>query len=128
MEEVKERYVSKRVGELLRLNGFDLPTVYYYYKDSVEPYKTFARSAYNWNSRDVEQCSAPTVQVARDWLEEKYGFFIEISRSIDTNATYHYRYLIIDKLCNVVFKQHTDFLSSYETANAALECCLENLT
>lgn len=121
-------FVTKRVGELLRLNGFDIPTVYYYYKDSDEPYKTFARSAYNWNGRDVEQCSAPTVQVARDWLEDKYGFFIEISRSIDINATYHYRYLIIDKLCNVVFKQHTDFPSSYEAANAALECCLENLT
>lgn len=120
-------FVTKRVGELLRLNGFDIPTVYYYYKDSDEPYKTFARSAYNWNSRDVEQCSAPTVQTARDWLEEKYGFFIEIGRSIDTNGTYHYRYLIIDKLCNVVFKQHTDFLSSYEAANAALELCLENL-
>lgn len=124
---MSKEFVTRRVGELLRLNGFNIPTVYYYYKDSDEPYKTFGRSAYNWNSRDVEQCSAPTVQVARDWLEDKYGFFIEINRSIDTNGTYHYGYLILDKLCNFVFKQHTDFLSSYEAANAALEYVLKNL-
>ena len=129
----EKEFVTQRVAELLRLKGFDIPTLYYYrYVGNGRQYKlTYACAEHDWNGSDSLgswQYSAPTVQAARDWLEEKYGFFIEIARSIDTNATYHYRYLIIDKLCNVVFKHHTDFLSSYDAANAALECCLENLT
>lgn len=121
----EKEFVTRRVAELLNEKGFDEVCDWYYPKNGGE---IEMLDIYELNYCRESFISAPTVQAARDWLEDKYGFFIEISRSIDTNATYHYRYLIIDKLCNVVFKQHTDFLSSYEAANAALECCLENLT
>lgn len=121
----EKEFVTRRVAELLNEKGFDEVCDWYYPKNGGE---IEMLDIYELNYRRESFISAPIVQAARDWLEDKYGFFIEISRSIDTNATYHYRYLIIDKLCNVVFKQHTDFLSSYEAANAALECCLENLT
>lgn len=121
----EKEFVTRRVAELLNEKGFDEVCDWYYPKNGGE---IEMLDIYELNYCRESFISAPTVQAARDWLEDKYGFFIEISRSIDTNATYHYRYLIIDKLCNVVFKQHTDFLSSYEAANAALECCFENLT
>ena len=121
----EKEFVTRRVSELLNEKGFEEVCDWYYPKNGGE---IEMLDIYELNYCRESFISAPTVQAARDWLEDKYGFFIEISRSIDTNATYHYRYLIIDKLCNVVFKQHTDFLSSYEAANAALECCLENLT
>ncbi len=121
---MNKEFVTQRVAELLRLKKFDIITTQYYFDGDDCLRKSF--STVNWN--DVKECySAPTVQVARDWLEDKYGFFIGIGRSIDTNGTYHYGYMVLDKLCNFVFKQHTDFLSSYEAANAALEYCLENL-
>lgn len=121
----EKEFVTRRVAELLNEKGFDEVCDWYYPKNGGE---IEMLDIYELNYCRESFISAPTVQAARDWLEDKYGFFIEIGRSIDTNATYHYRYLIIDKLCNVVFKQHTDFLSSYEAANAALECCFENLT
>ena len=121
----EKEFVTRRVAELLNEKGFEEVCDWYYPKNGGE---IEMLDTYELNYRRESFISAPTVQAARDWLEDKYGYFIEISRSIDTNATYHYRYLIIDKLCNVVFKQHTDFLSSYEAANAALECCFENLT
>lgn len=121
----EKEFVTRRVAELLNEKGFEEVCDWYYPKNGGE---IEMLDIYELNYCRESFISAPTVQAARDWLEDKYGFFIEISRSIDTNATYHYRYLIIDKLCNVVFKQYTDFLSSYEAANAALECCLENLT
>ena len=120
----EKEFVTRRVAELLNEKGFEEVCDWYYPKNGGE---IEMLDIYELNYCRESFISAPTVQAARNWLEDKYGFFIEISRSIDTNATYHYRYLIIDKLCNVVFKQHTDFLSSYDAANNALECCLDNL-
>lgn len=131
---MNKEFVTERVAELLRLKGFDIPTLHYYrYIGNGKQYKlTNAIAANDWNGSDSLgswQYSAPTVQAARDWLEEKYGFFIEIGRSIDLNGAYHYSYLILDKTCKYLYNQkdkNNDFPSSYDAANAALELCLEN--
>lgn len=133
-----QEFVTQRVAELLRQKGFDIPTLYYYrYVGNGRQYKlTNAMAANDWNGSDSLgswQYSAPTVQAARDWFEDKYGFFIEIGRSIDLNWAYHYSYLILDKTCKYVSMEYkdrgvwNDFPSSYEAANTALEYCLENL-
>lgn len=117
-------FVTQRVAKLLRLKKFDLITTQYYFDGDNVLRKSF--STVNWN--DVKECySAPTVQVARDWVEEKYGFFIEIGRSIDLNGTYHYDYMVLDKTCKCVCSPTTDFISYYEAANKGLEYVLENL-
>jgi len=124
---MNKEFVTQRVAKLLRLKGFDIITTQYYFDGDNYLRKSF--STINWNDV-VGYYSAPTVQAARDWLEEKYGFFIEIGRSIDLNGTYHYSYLILDKTCKYIYNQkdkNNDFPSSYDAANAALKLCLENL-
>ena len=123
---MNKEFVTQRVAELLRLNGFDGNTNHYYADGDVGLLRSL--STINWNDV-VGYYSAPIVQSARDWLEEKYGFFIEIGRSIDLNGKYHYSYLILDKTCKYIYNQkdkNNDFPSSYDAANAALELCLEN--
>ena len=121
---MNKEFVTHRVAKLLKEKEFEGVCDWYYPKNGGE---IEMLDIYELNYCREGFISAPTVQAARDWLEEKYGFFIEISRSIDTNGTYHYRYLILDKLCYVVFKQSAEFLSSYDAANNALEYCLDNL-
>jgi len=122
---MNKEFVTKRVGELLRLNGFDIPTVYYYYKDSDEPYKTFARSAYNWNSRDVEQCSAPTVQAAIDWVETKGYWIVYRPLNYDSGVDTYIYAANDDKEWYAIKNFVTP--TKYEGLNKALEFCLEKL-
>lgn len=116
-------YVTRRVAELLRLKGFDGNTNHYYAEGEEGLLRSL--STINWNDA-VGYYSAPTVQAARDWLEEKYGFFISINRIIDPKGVYHYGYLILDKKCKYVGSTADYFPSNHEAANAALESCLEN--
>ncbi len=136
---MNKEFVTQRVAELLRLKKFD-EWCWWFYNLVDDDTPDFHYSLERWtecphlNSHHPDYSmsilSAPTVQAARDWLEEKYGFFIEIGRSIDLNGTYHYAYLILDKTCKYIYNQKdkdNDFPSSYDAANAALELCLENL-
>jgi hypothetical protein len=128
----KETYVSFKTARLLKEKGFDLkiPTYYCCYCDDYDDYAEHSVIEYkaeNYNSHKLH-ISAPTQQMACDWVEKTYGFFIEISRSIDLNGNYHFGYTILDKECKYVRRGYTSFDWSYEDAvEEAIKYCLENL-
>ena len=132
---LSERYVSPEVARLLKEHGFNevCRCVYRMESDVSERFMEVeeiprwddCRGALN-EQLPEGYISAPTVQAARDWLEEKYGFFISINRIIDPKGVYHYGYLILDKKCKYVGSTADYFPSNHEAINAALESCLEN--
>ena len=123
-------FVTQRVAELLRSKGFDIPTLYYYrYIGNGKQYKlTDAMAAHDWNSSDslgTWQYSAPTVQVAIDWVETK-GYWI-VYRPLNYNYgvdTYIYTANDDNEWYAV---ENFVTQDKYEGLNKALEYCLENL-
>jgi len=123
----KERYVTFKVAQLLKDKGFDWPCRAYWHEDNKE----LIESQSQYHLRNITNpCwfgnTAPTQQMACDWVEETYGFFIEISRSIDLNGDYLYRYAILDKR-NFVSKLNHIYKSKEDAVEAALEYVLKNL-
>ena len=123
----KERYVTFKVAQLLKDKGFDWPCRAYWHEDNKE----LIESQSQYHLRNITNpCwfgnTAPTQQMACDWVEETYGFFIEISRSIDLNGDYLYRYAILDKR-NFVSKLNHIYKSKEDAVEAALEYVLTDL-
>lgn len=120
---MKEAYVSYEVAKLLKEKGFDWYT-YHYYDEIGRTW--FEDILCDWNHRTTPEVSCPTQQMACDWVEKTYGFFIEISRSVDTNGDYHYRYGILDKR-NFVTRINNAYQSKENAVEAALKYVLTNL-
>jgi hypothetical protein len=92
MEEVKERYVSKRVAELLKIAGFAEEVRAYYQYDSETKQWDFELDDREdtpslWGDYYL---SAPTQQMAREWIETKYKLFIEVRCGCDLDDAYHW--------------------------------------
>lgn len=127
----EEQYVSFEVAKLLKEKGFTEFCLYYYQGDN--PIRTCSqdRSCYEWNNNHIgeEWYSAPTQQMACDWVEEAYGFFIEISRSRDRKGNYHYFYMILDKTCKYASSatKDNDYSSKFDAVESALEYVLTKL-
>jgi len=71
---VQERYCSPKVARLLASKGFDEP-IWTRYEDNNE---VIFGDKYNWNSSPVGQTSAPTQQMAIDWLIVNHDIYIEV--------------------------------------------------
>lgn len=142
---MKEAYVSFEVAKLLKEKGFDRKCNHYYMeKVSGDEHYLIPGSIMfneNYNERiklnelgvnintSSGKISTPTQQMACDWVEKTYGFFIEVSRHIDINGNYHYFYMILDKECKYASSGTHDnnYPSKYEAVEAALQYCLTNL-
>lgn len=122
----KETYVKFETAKHLKEKGFDWK-VFYFYDEIGRMWFEDVRC--DWNHRITPEVSCPAQQMACDWLEETYGFFIEISRSIDLNGNYHYFYMILDKECKYASSATKDnnYSSKSDAVEAALEYCLTNL-
>ena len=122
----KEQYVSFEVAKLLKQKEFDweVRSLYGKYEDDIG----FSSWSNNYNTYD-DLYSAPTQQMACDWVEKTYGFFIEVSRHIDINGNYHYLYMILDKECKYASSGTHDnnYPSKYEAVESALEYVLTNI-
>lgn len=135
MQEVKERYVSPRVAELLKLCGFDAELNYYYYSKAGD--KLGYGSVTNWNKFD-EHCSAPTQAMAREWVEVVHKLFIEVRTGVDIDANnkekpdsvwFDYDIIPIGTE-TVIFPERDGYVTykhSWEAVAAALEYILEKL-
>lgn len=122
---MNEQYVSFEIAKLLKEKGFDWPTIEYY---------SLSGGIYRFSEGIAGICGIlsyprPTQQMACDWVEKTYGFFIEVSRHIDINGNYHYFYMILDKECKYASSGTHDnnYPSKYEAVEAALQYCLTNL-
>ena len=141
MNEVKERYVSPRVAELLRLADFDLPTTHYYIKGdnriSVGNLISAKVSCVNWNNADGYY-SAPTQAMAREWIEVVHKLFIEVRTGVDIDANnkeipdsvwFDYDIIPIGTE-TVIFPERDGYVTykhSWEAVDAALEYIFEKL-
>ena len=72
---VKERYVSHEVAKLLKDKGFNEPCVGYYSPEGKLKLLTYAETNSEW----FKNTSAPTQQMACDWLIENYKIYIDVS-------------------------------------------------
>lgn len=131
----EEQYVNYKTAKLLKEKGFAWRVFDFYDEHGVfSEHIGSVYSLYNWNYQTKDEycsqyCSAPTQQMTCDWVEKAYGFFIEISRSIDLNGNYHYFYMILDKTCKYVSSASKDnnYSSKFDAVNAALEYVLTKL-
>ena len=121
MATITEDYVSFETAKLLKEKGFD--------KTDCKNSTHFAYNADgqfsgpSWDSK----YDAPTLQMARKWLKEKYNIHIEV---VHLNADRHTYYLYRYYSCQSErYVQHTNpEYSTYEQAvEAAIKYCLENL-
>ena len=129
---IKERYCSYELSKLLKERGFDAGTNAYYYTTSEytksEMYKSPLHYNTNWNS-DEHYYSAPTHQMACDWLRDK-GYHIEIY----TNAS-GYRFIIsktppygTDLVCDIKGNNDGGAWNDYgECIEDAIKYCLTEL-
>lgn len=72
---VKERYVSHEVAKLLKDKGFNEPCIGYYSTEGKLKLLTYAETNSEW----FKNISAPTQQMACDWLIENYKIYINVS-------------------------------------------------
>lgn len=115
-------FVTKRVAELLRKKGFDCK-VNHYYADEEDGLRG-SLSIVNWNIVGGHY-SAPTVQVAIDWLETK-GYWI-VYRPLDYYSGVDAFILAADEEDEWYVVNNFVTPTKYEALNKALEYCLENL-
>lgn len=143
---MKEVYVSFKIAQLMKENGFDWFTYAYYTKDDVDEKPYFGMENLcpdNWNGTEDEVndlwFSAPTQQMATRWLREVHNIFIgiDIGEDIDGNFGYMPFVHILDNLscsdCKYVPHVDADDIcdftpQTYEDAvEAALKYALKNL-
>lgn len=124
---MKEAYVKFKTAQRLKEKGFDWEVNGYFCSDVDNP------SRIEWSTKDYNShkfhVSAPTQQMGCDWVEKTYGFFIEISRSVDLNGNYHYFYMILDKACRYASEatKNNDYSSKSDAVEAALTYVLNKL-
>ena len=81
---IQERYCSFDVARLLKEKGFDEPCRTYYGDDKFN--NDVCNQFYQWNSKSpFGHISAPTHQMACDWLREK-GIFMYVEPFITISS------------------------------------------
>ena len=144
----KEQYVKFRIAELLKEKGFDWQTEfvwyehlppsidcgnkanqktidYFYFNETTEHHSSYRNCDKKPSYISGNIYSAPTVQVAIDWLETK-GYWI-VYRPLD-----YYKGVIVSILAADDADEWYDVNNiiaetKYEGLNKALEFCLEHL-
>lgn len=115
MATITENYVSFEVAKLLKEKEFNEPCLKQYYNNG-ELSNVSIEAKYNTIDNQI---SAPTLQMARKWLEEVHGIHLNI---------------IYNKICDKGYwgeghwTWNNEEYSSYEQAvEAAILYCLKNL-
>lgn len=131
---MKEAYVTFDTAELLKEKNFDWEcrSYYEYFSSDVTLFQgmlpELSEAESNFNNKGSDICSRPTQQMACDWVEETYGFFIEVWRYNDSSdGSYRYCYRIINGASKYVTNIVSDYLSKHEAIEAALQYVLTNL-
>lgn len=96
MNNIKQKLVTFELAQLLKINGFDEEVKFRIYPDGM-----IAASSYlkNYNSEE-SLVSAPSINDAIDWIEEKYHVFFEIQyhqRNFDLGNKYRFEVIDLTK-------------------------------
>lgn len=121
----KERYVSFDTAKLLKEKGFDEPCKTYYQDERFVD--DVCTKYYQWNSKSpFEQISAPTHQMAMEWLRNTYHIHIVIQPI--SGKGYNGIMCDVSNFDDFNYISETDFfLHPEEAVEAALKHTLENL-
>ena len=81
-EDIKERYCSFKLSQRLKELGFDLGCHMWYDDEGTlneAYYDDIISNTYTGSIRDDEGfvCVAPTLAIAREWVEKVYGIIVE---------------------------------------------------
>lgn len=122
---ITEDYVSFETAKLLKEKGFDVECLAIYYPDSR--LETFDL-AFNYNIPGGISgvISAPTLQMAMKWLEEKYEIFCDIRRhgNVDDDFTYSWN---CEGKRGLSVGNGGGLKTAAEARESAIRYCLENL-
>lgn len=111
---MKEAYCSYEVYRLLKEKGFKSED------------QAICLAPHHNDDGTSELYPAITHQMACDWIEKTYKYFIEVYRSIDLNGNYHYSYSVLNKECRYIRKGCTNLNWNHEDAvDAALKYTLK---
>lgn len=127
MNNIKQKLVTFELAQLLKINGFDEEVKFRIYPDGM-----IAASSYlkNYNSEE-SLVSAPSINDAIDWIEEKYHVFFEIQyHQINFDMGYKFSFQVIDITKdtfygNVLAKSPLEFKNKYDAYVKAMIVFLE---
>ncbi len=120
---ITEDYVSIETAKLLKEKGFDGKcSCYYFFKDKEQFEESL--SHWNWNDGYTFRYSAPTLQMAMKWLEEKYGVFCVIRRHSNKNDGFTYSWNCEGKM-GLSVGNGGGFKTAAGAREAAIKYCLD---
>ena len=127
MNNIKQKLVTFELAQLLKINGFDEEVKFRIYPDGM-----IAASSYlkDYNSEE-SLVSAPSINDAIDWIEEKYNVFFEIQyHQINFDMGHKFSFQVIDITKdtfygNVLAKSPLEFKNKYEAYVNAMIVFLE---
>ena len=127
MNNIKQKLVTFELAQLLKINGFDEEVKFRIYPDGM-----IAASSYlkNYNAEE-SLVSAPSINDAIDWIEEKYNVFFEIQyHQINFDMGHKFSFQVIDITKdtfygNVLAKSPLEFKNKYEAYVNAMIVFLE---
>jgi len=124
---IREDYVSFETAKLLKDKGFDWECIGYYVDDEPNDvkYSFLGETNSTWETRC---CSAPTLQMARKWLREKYYIHADPIQQGNYNDCSEYYTWIVARM-GIIHRNSgvAEKLSYEEACEAALKYSLENL-
>lgn len=119
---IKERYVNLKVAKLLKDKGFNEPCVGYYSPEGRLNLLTYAETNSEW----FKNTSAPTQQMACDWIRDKYK--IHIAVRFRNKMGYVGSVCDISNPDNTLYMVDTKANTSIESVyNEALKCILTTM-
>ena len=129
---IEENYVSFETAKLLKEKGFDEKCMSYYGHGEFHlghpkyMKSNTDRDGVAFNGVPYDAYNAPTLQMAMEWLREKYNIHIEPRYFPMPNI---YRYVIIHSPATFEnIDSHPQYFNTHEEAcEAAIKYCLENL-
>ena len=122
---ITEDYVSCNIAKLLKEKGFDENCAALYHLRTGEIIQQGVGYVFN-NSQWENFVSAPTLQMAMKWLEEKYGIFCVIRRHGNKDDGFTYSWNCEGKR-GLSVGNGGEFKTAEEAREACIKYCLENL-
>ena len=128
---ITEDYVSFEIAKLLKEKGFDEPCECFY--DTENNDVSIVNGWMNVSNSELEgkefvRYSAPTLQMAMNWLREVHNIFIAINMIPDTiQKPYFFKPYVGGKIYNFPLGYSVEFYTTYEeVCEAGIKYCLEN--
>lgn len=140
---MNEQYVSFEVAKLLKEEGFDWKVFHFYDENGhLKHREGDCYSLYNWNYPTNDEygsqyCSAPTQQMACDWLREEKNIYVTAVPDIGNSLRFYPAIYVIkgeipeeywfEYINSVVEELHKSYDKPQQAVKAALQYVLTNL-